>query len=82
MSLARSGKKVALLEMDLHQPKLREIFDVPPSHGITDYLLGNVSEDEIIFPTIKHANVYLIPGRSSGGRTFGITGQRKTWKFY
>ncbi len=61
MSLARSGKKVALFELDLHQPKLREIFDIGPSNGITDYLLGNVSEEEIIFPTNKHANVFLIP---------------------
>ena len=60
MSLARSGKKVALLELDLHQPKLREVFEVPKSNGITDYLLGNVTEDEIITPTIKHANVYLL----------------------
>ena len=61
MSLARSGKKVALLELDLHQPKLREVFEVQRSNGITDYLLGNVSEDDIIFPTVKHANVYLLP---------------------
>jgi tyrosine-protein kinase Etk/Wzc len=61
MSLARSGKKVALFEIDLHQPKLSGIFDIPPSNGITDYLLGNVSEEEIIYPTSKHANVFLIP---------------------
>jgi tyrosine-protein kinase Etk/Wzc len=61
MSLARSGKKVALLELDLHQPRLRETFQVPRSNGITDYLLGNVSEEEIVFPTSKHANVFLIP---------------------
>ncbi|HEV3223187.1 MAG TPA: polysaccharide biosynthesis tyrosine autokinase [Puia sp.] len=61
MSLARSGKKVALFELDLHQPKLSDIFDIPHSNGITDYLLGNVSEEEIIYPTTKHANVFLIP---------------------
>ena len=61
MSIARGGKKVALLELDLHQPKLSEIFDIPHSNGITDYLLGNVSEEEIIYPTNKHANVFLIP---------------------
>ncbi len=60
MSLARSGKKVAICELDLHQPKLKEIFNVSPHNGITDYLLGNVSEDEIIVQTTKHANVYLI----------------------
>jgi tyrosine-protein kinase Etk/Wzc len=61
MSFARSGKKVALLELDLHQPKLREVFEVPHSIGITDYLLGNTSEEEIIMSTPKHANLYLIP---------------------
>ena len=61
MSLARSGKKVALLELDLHQPKLRDTFGLSQSDGITDYLLGNTSEEDIIFPTTKHANVYLLP---------------------
>lgn len=61
MSLARGGKKVALFELDLHQPKLRETFAVPPGNGITDFLLGNVSEEEIICPTTKHANIFLIP---------------------
>jgi tyrosine-protein kinase Etk/Wzc len=61
MSLARSGKKVALLELDLHQPKLREVFEVPSSNGITDFLLGNVSAEEIVYTTPKHANLYIIP---------------------
>jgi tyrosine-protein kinase Etk/Wzc len=61
VSVARSGKKVVLLEMDLHQPRIRETFDVPRSDGITDFLLGNVKEDEIIFPTPKHANVFIVP---------------------
>lgn len=61
MSLARSGKKIALLELDLHQPKLSEIFEIPKTNGITDYLQGKVKEDEIILPTTKHSNLFLIP---------------------
>lgn len=61
ISVARSGKKVALLEMDLHQPRISETFGIPKSEGITDFLLGNVKEDEIIFPTTKHANVFIVP---------------------
>jgi capsular exopolysaccharide synthesis family protein len=60
VSLARSGKKVALLELDLHQPKLSEIFEVPKQNGITDYLRGEAKEDEIIVPTTKHENVFLL----------------------
>jgi capsular exopolysaccharide synthesis family protein len=61
VSLARSGKKVALLELDLHQPKLSDIFEVPIQNGITDYLLGEAKEDEIIVPTTKHEKVFLLP---------------------
>jgi len=61
VSLARSGKKVALLELDLHQPRLSDIFEVPKQNGITDYLLGEAGEDEIIVPTTKHEKVFLLP---------------------
>ena len=61
VSLARSGKKVALLELDLHQPRLSDIFEVPKQNGITDYLLGEAKEDEIIVPTTKHEKVFLLP---------------------
>jgi capsular exopolysaccharide synthesis family protein len=61
VSLARSGKKVALLEFDLHQPQLREMFEVERSEGITDYLCDKVKVDEIIKPTEAHPNLFLVP---------------------
>jgi capsular exopolysaccharide synthesis family protein len=60
VSLARSGKKVALLELDLHQPRLSDIFDIQKCAGITDYLQEKVQEDEIIVPT-RQENLSLIP---------------------
>jgi capsular exopolysaccharide synthesis family protein len=61
ISLARSGKKVALLEMDLHQPKLREMLEIEPCAGITDYLMGEVEADQIRMQTTIHPNLHLIP---------------------
>jgi capsular exopolysaccharide synthesis family protein len=61
VSIARSGKKVALLELDLHQPKLREMFGISNCAGITDYLLGKTSESQIIIPTDIQPNLSLIP---------------------
>ena len=61
VSLARSGKKVGLLELDLHQPKLREIFGIDRGLGITDYLQGKATEKQIIIPTEAQPNLSLIP---------------------
>lgn len=61
VSIARSGKKVALLELDLHQPKLSQMFGIEKCSGITDYLQGKVSEKEIIVPSGSHENLSLIP---------------------
>ncbi len=64
-SFARSGKKVALLELDLHKPKLRQLLgiegDLP---GITDYLSGTTNEKEIQVPVSGSSNFFLIPSGS------------------
>jgi capsular exopolysaccharide synthesis family protein len=60
VSIANSGKKVALIELDLYQPKLYDMLDSDVSFGITDYLLGNTTKDKIIEATsIK--NLFFLP---------------------
>lgn len=61
VSLARSGKKIAILEMDLHQPKLSEIFNVEKCKGITDFLMGKAKVEDIIVQTDVNANLCIIP---------------------
>jgi tyrosine-protein kinase Etk/Wzc len=61
VSMARSGKKVVILEMDLHQPKLSAMLDIPKCDGITDYLLGKVNENDIILPLPKYPNLSMVP---------------------
>ncbi len=60
VSMSRSGKRVALLEMDLHQPKISEIFEIPKGEGITDYLLGKATADAIIIPEKKYPGLSII----------------------
>ena len=61
-SLAKSGKKVALLELDLYQPKLSEMLQIEKTTGITDYLANDkISEKEIILNTAIHPNLYIVP---------------------
>ncbi|WP_336515898.1 GumC family protein [Pollutibacter soli] len=60
-SYARSGKKVALLELDLYRPKLREFFGMEELPGISDYLAGQANENEIIFPISDSPGLFLVP---------------------
>ena len=45
--LARAGHRVALVDADLRRPRIHEVFDVPPTPGLTDILLGTAPKDVV-----------------------------------
>ncbi|MCX7987715.1 MAG: polysaccharide biosynthesis tyrosine autokinase [Bacteroidales bacterium] len=58
--LAMSGKKTLLASFDLRKPKLHRYFDLPNTTGISNFLINQVSLDEIILATnINH--LFLLP---------------------
>ena len=59
-SITRSNKKVALLELDLHQPSICEMLGLERGVGITDYLLGKASAEEIILQTPFNPDLYVV----------------------
>jgi len=59
-SIAKSSKRVALLELDLHQPSICEMLGLEREIGITDYLLGKAKEDEIFMQTPFNPDLYFI----------------------
>ena len=61
ISLAKSGKKVALLELDLHKPKLSSMMNIGKEIGLTDYLSGKTTMSEIIFESYVHPNLNILP---------------------
>ncbi|EOR95056.1 Tyrosine-protein kinase Wzc [Arcticibacter svalbardensis MN12-7] len=59
-ALAFSGKKTIILEMDLRKPKFVDLFKLPSTHpGVTTYLNGNCSQEEIIqsSATLPHLSI-------------------------
>ena len=60
-SFAKSGKKVALLELDLQKPKLREFFGIEEAPGISDYLAGHANEKEIVIELPATPGLFLVP---------------------
>ena len=59
-SLAASGKKTIILEMDLRRPKISGAFNLPNGHlGITDYLNGKTTIENIIQTTAQYPGLYI-----------------------
>lgn len=61
VSLAMTGKKVVLIELDLNQPSISNKLDVKMDVGVTDYLLGKLEYDQIVKKTKIHDNLFIIP---------------------
>jgi len=60
ISLALTGKRVVILELDLRKPKLSEQFNISRRTGLSNYLIGKVAEGELAQKT-TFENVFLIP---------------------
>jgi len=62
ISLAMTGKKVVLIDMDLHSPSLGKIFNIPTDeYGVSDFLLGEKQVEDIIIKMPSHENLFFIP---------------------
>ncbi len=65
VSLAMTGKKVVLVDADLHNPSLGKVFGVTTEEiGVSDFLLGEQKVDDIIRKLPNHDNLSFV---SSGG---------------
>lgn len=54
ISFSLMNKKVALLEMDLRKPRLSKLMKIARDPGISNFLVGKISIEEIIKPTHIH----------------------------
>ncbi len=61
LSFAIAGKKVLLMDMDLHNPSLGRIFGKSDETGINDFLIGEKRPDEIIMNLPGHYNLFFAP---------------------
>ncbi|MDO4584165.1 MAG: polysaccharide biosynthesis tyrosine autokinase [Planctomycetia bacterium] len=59
-SLARTGRRVVLVDADLRRPSSHRMFDRPLNPGLAEYLRKKVSLDEVI-TTTRVENLWIIP---------------------
>jgi capsular exopolysaccharide synthesis family protein len=59
--LALSGKKTIVLEFDIRKPKILSGFSMPKKPGLTNYLLGKATLDELPVPVPGIEDLYVLP---------------------
>ncbi len=55
-----SGKRTLLMGFDLRKPKIHKVFNISNDKGISSYLIGQDSLQEIIYPTTQD-NLFIAP---------------------
>ncbi|MBL7738951.1 MAG: polysaccharide biosynthesis tyrosine autokinase [Chitinophagaceae bacterium] len=61
LSLAMTGKKVILLELDLANPSLSDKLNVNYEKGVSNYLWGECEPEEVIKRTSVNTNLFFLP---------------------
>ena len=64
IALSRGGRKCVLIDCDMRKPRLHRVFKVSNKRGLTNYLTGSATLEEITKAT-EIPNLYLIPAGSS-----------------
>lgn len=68
MSFADAGFSTLLVDGDTRRGTLHEIFGLPKTSGLTDYLAGHAQQSEIIYAT-SHEKLSVIPSGSPRRRS-------------
>jgi capsular exopolysaccharide synthesis family protein len=65
VALARTGKRVVVVDADLRRPRQHALFGVAGNPGITDVLVGTHEPDEVAARPIGNVALAVIPAGSS-----------------
>jgi tyrosine-protein kinase Etk/Wzc len=61
ITLAMSGKKVVLMELDLRKPKISKTLNINNSVGFSNYVIGKAKLEEILIPSGIDPNLFILP---------------------
>jgi|SRR6185312_12205562 len=59
-SMALAGKKVILIDLDLHKPAIHSLFNIDPGNGVSDFLSGTEKIENLITTTDVNVNLCII----------------------
>lgn len=59
--VAVSGKRTVILEFDIRKPKILKGLGLHEKKGLTNFIVGNIPVDEIVYPVPDAENLFVIP---------------------
>ena len=59
--MALTGRKTAILEFDIRKPKIMSSLNLPRKTGITNYIIGKATFEDLPVPVPGVENLYVIP---------------------
>lgn len=59
-SLASTGKKVIILELDLRKPRFNSMLNIERNAGLSNYLVGQFSWQQIVHKLPENDNLYVL----------------------
>ncbi len=72
LMFAESNVKIVLVDADIRKGKISKFFRKPSSPGLSDYLSGQASLEEICHQSEENPNLYVIPCGTASPRPYEI----------
>lgn len=61
ISLSLTGDRVVLLEFDMRKPKISKPLGIAPDPGLSNYLVGTATVEQVVKPHATIKNLFVIP---------------------
>jgi len=65
LAMMEIGRTVILVDLDMRRPSIGRYFGLHPEHGVSDYLIGSVSLEQVMVAPDISDRLVLVPGDAS-----------------
>lgn len=73
VTIAQSGRRVVVIDCNLHNPQLHSLFGVPNTKGLSDILTKDVDTDEMLLTT-QYPRLSIIPSGTQISSSIALVG--------
>ncbi len=80
ISIAQGGKQVLLIDADLRRPTQHAMWGILQEPGLTDFLFGKASSEQVIRET-RQDNLFVLPAGNPPSNPAELLGSRKMGEF-
>lgn len=80
-TMAESGKKTLLIDCDMRKPRVHKMFSIPNVEGLTNILMGESINSDVIYKMVGADNLYILPSGPIPPNPSELLGSNKMKEF-